>query len=85
MNEVLVCRGLFAEPKVLLSVAIIVLGLFLFFDFCVGKKKVLEVESGRYLDRVSNYELKLWVAEEHYRQQNYGIHLMSDASFNLLC
>jgi hypothetical protein len=37
------------------------------------------------LDRVSNYERKLWIAEEHYRQQNYGIHLMSDASFSLLC
>jgi hypothetical protein len=41
MNEVLVCRGLFAEPKVLMSVAMIILGLFLFYDFCVGKKKVL--------------------------------------------
>lgn len=87
MNQVLSCRKLFAEPEVLQSIAFVLFIVFFFFDSCVGQKglKSRSFINTSYFERISDLERKLWIAEEHYRRQNYGIYLMTDATYDQLC
>ena len=57
--------------------------LFYFRNTDIDKKVGSQTESV-YFSRISNYDRKRWIAEEHYRRTKYNIKTLSDESYQKL-
>ena len=82
-NEFNECNNTWREPKILMTVGLILFFFLVFFDlkfFWISKREratdmrsLAKKTESNYFARLSNIDRKRWICEEHYCREKYGI------------
>lgn len=82
-TELIYCAGATNQCFFLWTLAWTTFTFFLMKDLFTKEDVPVELKD-TYFERISEYQRKRWICEEHYLRQNYGIHTMSEQALTQL-